>query len=368
MLKRIINLVLFSIFIYSFVLQIYQHKQSYTKPFSPIYYQQLYLKSQYLPNEGNQPIMIEDHDLYAYAGWYYLNKGIINTINPEHPPLGKYFIGLSILIFNNQNVGQMFWLLTALLLVYKLIVTATKNRTLGLIAILLIWQEGLFQEQLFISLLDIQVLAFLLLFIYIQNALHKQSLFKNVLLGLCLGAISSIKFPLLGLIFFLSLTGFYILNKEKKYISNLLVISSLAAGIYLLSYLPFFIKNNHPSFLELQINNLKLYLSHIPEYPKFQVFKVLFFDQWLTWWQDKAYVSTGYWNLFWPIAVINFFISAIFNFKKNLLINLWSLFYLLFISLKLFFPRYLLLLLPFLYFNLCYNAKSLVVNFFNKIK
>ena len=79
----------------------------------------------------------------------------------------------------------------------------------------------------------------------------------------------------------------------------------------------------HQPVVEMMMDHL----SHVPEYPKAQVFNVLLFNRWLSWWGEKGYIKTSSWNFLWPILTINFFLT-LFEFRKNLLINLWTLFYL----------------------------------------
>lgn len=47
---------------------------------------------------------ISDSELYSYVGYRYMQGENPSLLNPEHPPLGKYLIGISILLFNNENV------------------------------------------------------------------------------------------------------------------------------------------------------------------------------------------------------------------------------------------------------------------------
>lgn len=338
---------------------VYKNVKVYQTKFNSSNFAYLYAHSQFASDPKERKFIIRDHDLYAYAGWYYLKTGELDTINIEHPPLGKYLIGLSIFIFNNQNIGQIFWGILFLVLLFYLNKAIIKNNVLALLPVFLFCQEKIFKEQLTYSLLDLSLGVFLLIFFL---AVKNQSKKKKILLlvqGISLGAVASIKYPTIALIALATLTVYYFLKKEKEIIKKLVLITSIAAVIFLLSYLPFFLKNpNFISFYNLQVKALKIHLSHVPEYPKGQVFNVLFFNRWLSWWGEKNYIKTEFWNLFWPILTVNFFLTF-FKFKKNLLINLWTLFYLLFLSSRLFFPRYLFLLIPFFYIQLGYKISIL---------
>lgn len=347
--------------LFSFFYTIYINIDLYQNRFSSNKLSRLYNYSQFAQESQDRKLIIQDHDLYAYAGWYYLKTGELDQINIEHPPLGKYLIGFSTFIFENQNIGQIFWAILFLFLLYKLSQKVLKKTSLSLLVVLLFSQEKLFKEQLTHSLLDVFLGVFLLIFFLITlSSERKKEKLILLIQGISLGIISSIKYPTIALVSFITLVVYYAFKKERRAIKKLFFIALLSLGIFLLSYLPFFIKNPQPlSFYNFQVKALKIHLSHVPEYPKGQVFNVLFFNRWLSWWGEKNYIKTEFWNFLWPILTLNFLLS-LFKFKKNLLINLWTLFYLIFLCLRLFFPRYLFLLLPFLYLSLCYNLKSLL--------
>ncbi|MFC1711433.1 glycosyltransferase family 39 protein [Patescibacteria group bacterium] len=365
--KKITDFTLIALIFLSLFKIINNGKDKYLVKFNYDNLSKLYNSSQFATQPENRKNIIQDEDLYAYVGYKYLTSGEIDKINIEHPPLGKYFIGLSTLIFKNQNIGQIIWGLIFLALLFLLAQKTLKYKTLSLLVIFFLTQERLFTEQVTTSLLDIVQGVFLLVFLLLS--LTKKSTNKVLLAqGISLGTIASIKYPTIAIVVLITWilykvikkTSFKIIKKEFFYLS----IS--AAIVFLLTYLPFYFKNPSPlSFLKLQEKALRIHLSHVPEYPKLQVFNVLLFDRWLTWWGEKSFIKTGFWNIGWPILILSFF-ASLTKIKQNLLIKLWALLYLLFLSLRLFFPRYLFLLLPFLYLNLCYNFQrlyqSLVLN------
>lgn len=346
-----------------------EKKGLYSQKFNPQKLDLLYSQSQFAQNPQDRKLIIQDEDLYAYSGYHYLKTGELDKINIEHPPLGKYFIGLSIWIFNNQNIGQIFWAILFLILLYKLSNNIIKHSALSLLVVFLFSLEKLFIDQLTHSDLDIILGVFLLIFMLTAIGQSKSNNKTILIQGLSLGAIASIKYPTIGLLCFFTLTIYYLIIKKKFLIKKLTIIGIISLMIFLFSYLPFFIKNPQPlSFYHLQLKALKIHLSHVPEYPKFQVFNVLFFDKWLSWWGNKNYLSTGFWNILWPILIINFFLTLCLKIKKNLLIIIWILLYLSFLSLRLFFARYLFILLPFLYIQLGISLKEInFKRFFGKL-
>lgn len=359
-LNKIIFYLLLFMMVVSFSVFLIKNSAGYLQKFDFERLDNLYNHSQFAQESQNRTDIIQDEDLYAYSGWYYLKFGKLDIINIEHPPLGKYLIGLSILLFRNQNIGQIFWGIALLSLLFLISKKIIKNNIFSLLTIFLLSLEALFKDQLNHSLLDLPLAVFLCFFFLITISSNKDKPLTFFFQGLSLGIVAAIKYSTVALVAFLTLIIYYLWQKEKKLTQKLLFIGLVASLIFLSSYFPFFIKNPSVSaFYSLQLKTLKIHLSHVPEYPKFQVFNVLFFNKWLSWWGDKNFIPSGYWNIFWPILTLNFFLTIVINFKKNLLINLWTLFYLLFLSFRLFFPRYLFLLLPFLYLQLCYNLKSL---------
>ncbi len=360
--KKIINLIIFLSFILFFYIFIYSHKQTFLKPTDLKKLEQNYQTSQFNPDPEKQTTIIQDEDLYAYAGYKYLTTGDLSQINIEHPPLGKYLIGLSLLIFKNQNVGQLLWGGLFLFFLYQLSLKILDDKTLALLTTFLFSLEKIFQEQLLLSLLDLILGVFLLGFLWSlkKSLLTKQPKF-SIISGLLLGGMASIKYPTIALVALTTGFGYFLLRKDRYLVKKMVLISLTAGAVFLLTYLPFFLKHSPQEFITLQIKALRIHLSHVPEYPKGQVFKVLFFNKWLSWWGEKGYINTNLWSFTWPVLTLSFFISLV-RLKKNLLIKLWSFLYLLFLASRLFFPRYLFLLLPFFYIHFFSQIKSFSKN------
>jgi predicted membrane-bound dolichyl-phosphate-mannose-protein mannosyltransferase len=368
--KKYINLLLIILILLSLINTVVKNKNQYLVGFNYNKLNSLYKTSQFAQDVNDRENIIQDEDLYAFSGYYYLTTGDISSINIEHPPLGKYFIGLSAVIFNNQNIGQIFWAVIFLIFLFLISQKILKNTSLALLVVLLFIQERLFIEQITLSLLDLILAVFLLIFWLITLLKHKNKAWL-IVQGVSLGTIASIKYPTIAVMVFATWFIYKILIKTnaKKIKTEALYLIFLTTIVFLLSHLPFFIKNpNFLSFINLQEKALRIHLSHVPEYPKAQVFRVLFFNQWLAWWGEKNYIRTEFWNLFWPTTTL-IFLASLIKIKNNLLIKLWSLVYLTFLSLRLFFPRYLFLLLPFFYLNLCYNFQrvyKLIKSFKNR--
>lgn len=132
----------------------------FLRKFDPVYMGNLYSQSQYVIGERSKG-GIGDDGLYAFAGYYYLfQKGDISSVNFEHPPLGKYLIGLSILFFGNENIINIIYFFFLLLLTYKLSQILLSDRILSVLSVGILSLDSLFLDNLVRSLLDLPFTLF----------------------------------------------------------------------------------------------------------------------------------------------------------------------------------------------------------------
>jgi len=369
--KLAIVLTVFTLFV-SFWLKFTPYLPFFGQKFNFQAIDHLYKHSQFAANPDDRQLVILDWDLYPYAGLIYLKTGKIDQINIEHPPLGKYLFGLSLILFKNSTIIQIPLALLFLYLSFFLGLKLLKNPWWAFLVPLAMLNEVLFTQHTIHSTLDLFQSTTILLFVYLAglDKLNKKTPF---ILGVVLGIVASIKFPASALILALSCTIFYLAANKDKKIKSLLIVFSIALLFYLLNYLPLFIKSKSfgqgfSDFVSLQIRALKIHLSHLPEYKPLAPLKVMFLNQWPSWW-DKAnpVVQVEEWSYRWPILALSMFLSpwlyyysVIKKKKKNLqLIFFFAWLYFIFINSRLFFPSYLLPLLPFLYLFLVAMIKYL---------
>jgi len=351
----------FLIIILSFIIRLFPYRQSFFQKFDPKGLENLYQHSQFSQNPADRTEIIRDHDLYAYSGWHYFKTADLSTVNIEHPPLGKYLIGLSILLFNNQNIMQIFLAIIFLWVSFLLGFRLLKNPWLALLVPLTLIYENLFIKQTTQSLLDLPQAAMISLFCW--SALRKKS---PLLLGLLLGTVSSIKFPAAAIILGLSFLIHSALTNKRQSIKAGIVVLIIALAFYLLTYSPLFLKQGPVGVATLHIRALKIHLSHLPKYPPFVPLKVMFLNQWPVWWDEKNPIhQTEEWNIFWPFLAAGIILSPFFYWQKYkesgkkqfILFFLFSWLYFVFLNSRLFFPSYLFLILPFLYILLFWELK-----------
>lgn len=342
--KRFIILLLLVFFV-NLILRIYQYKDNYSKKFNPSYWEQRYLVSQWVvPNSKNS---IGDDGLYAYAGYKYVHDGMNPILNSaEVPPLGKYLIGITILVFNNQNI---FGLLTGVLSLVSFFFLNTllfKNKVLALIPVVLFSLESLFWEQLQANYLDLLYLSFLM-FVFIF-AFKK----KYVLSAIFIGCFAATKFPPTSGLVAISVLLYAYIN-HKKNLLRVTLSFILWPVIFIMSYFRFFMLGNGPlEFLKVLKYFLHYYQIGVKSEDHLMVFNMLLTGRWNTWW-GSGVVHVNEWTLLWTVSFLIslcciFYYKKLFKSPMSLIVN-WTILYFAFLIIIPVAPRYLLLILPFLY-------------------
>jgi len=187
-----------------------------------------------------------------------------------HPPLGKFFIMLGILLFGRNEFGYRFLgacfgsilPLLAIGLVYRL----TYKRNLALLSGLFLGSDGLFLVESRLGLINVFLVATgFTSQIFLLAGLEKQGKLRTFLLccaGLLLGAAASVKWNGLGfslLLFLLLLWGGTIAKFFPKHLSRLGILSEITSlrwweyllcfvispiAFYLVQWIPLFMLNS----------------------------------------------------------------------------------------------------------------------------
>lgn len=203
----------------------------------------------WMANPGDLRWFITDSDLYAYAGWNYVSGVSPDKINFEHPPLAKYLIGLSAVVFSNPNAIGVALGTFSLLILYELSKKLLGRSLFALVPVYMLSLEKIFITFSSTSMLDIYLVFFLLLSILLFSHPHKY-------VGLLGGSVT------LGLACACKLTAFLaipslivpLIVRRKKIPWKLLLLSVLVAALaYCSTYAWFFVLGHSPfDFLELQ--------------------------------------------------------------------------------------------------------------------
>lgn len=308
---------------------------------------QFYL-SQDIPYEvaGNR-LFLSDQDIYAATGVLYFRGGDPAFENFEHPPLGKYFFGLSTLLTNNPLVIQLIWGFLLLLYTAKLGTDLTHHRLFGLLAALGLLIDPLFQDVLGVTLLDLGQSALLLIYLYYFTK-RPGSLGSGIILGL----LASFKFPAAAIFIVGIITLRSLLNKELswQYFKHLLV----AFVVFTLTYIQAFaLRGGFFNIFWHVLRMGKFFVDHSTA-SFFGASAILFTTGWWkTWWGDLSWLHTNLWTPLWPLGLILGVIERSF----------WGVIpatYLLYLGIQAPFPRYFMIAIPFVYLVLVSSLYNLM--------
>jgi len=358
--------ILFIIFIFFAQLSqvIYFNKSFFIKEYDINYWKDRYEHSQYtLPLSKR---IIGDEGLFAYAGYRLVQGDKPFSINVDKPPFGKYLIGFSILAFKNPAYYAFLFGIGCLIIFYAISINLFKDKIFALGITTILFVDPLFFTQFWKPWLDISQLFFLFLnvFFVIKILSGKNSnIILSILAGLALGFFAEIKPPILFPIIFILEILFLLLRKHFK--ECLLFIIGIIFGVFIPYYIYF---KEGLGILEI----LKFHKFMTSFYLQSQIVthKLAIWQTLLT--GNFPDISTGLldkvseWWILWPIITIMGIIQTVYILIKKNKLLIWkgiSIYLLLTLLIYTFipsYPRYLIIVLPFLYL--------LSANFLNQIK
>jgi predicted membrane-bound dolichyl-phosphate-mannose-protein mannosyltransferase len=201
--------------------------------------------------------LVFDPELYALAGWLYVHGVPPSDFNFEHPPLAKYFIGFSEVLFQSPTAANTLFSLATLLVVYLLSIKLFGKTAFALIPVYALSLEKLFLSEARSSMLDIYSTFFIslsvLIFLY---AIKAPKLFP--VLSIVIGLGIACKWES-GLIVF-AFIAFLLLDKAWRKLGYFIASLSLAFLVYTGSYLNYFLSGH--TFLDFIVLQLSIYKFH----------------------------------------------------------------------------------------------------------
>lgn len=209
---------------------------------------------------------------YVPAGESYVEGVDPSVINWEHPPLAKYIIGFSMLLFSDVKIVSMVFALIGLLFLL-LIVKIVFNKFLALFTVLLIVFDGTFIMVSTSGILDVFMLTFTVVAVYFLTRyffLEDYRLIIIFMIGLFSGLSVACKWSLIPLLFMVfTLLSYFTFKRDHlsggSYTGSLAKISIFIvtmSSMYLLSYIMFFIHGNSMfDFLVLQAKMVSYHRS-----------------------------------------------------------------------------------------------------------
>lgn len=347
----LVFLVVVNVFTYAF-----KNKEVYSQKYDYSYWQNRFDHSQYAQGDKSS-FILSDAELNTFRGYQYVQKKMdMEKFIPGHPPLASYILAFSIVIFNNQYFASLIFGVITLLLLYKIGVLVTQNKLLSIVVTFLFSLEPIFLTQLNDSMLDIFQLCFGLAAVFFYLKWIKNDRFVLLLISqLFVGFVLSTKFVLSGAPLPIALTiSIVLLNNFKKFKHYIYSLPLIGVG-YLIGHLSYFFY--HPSvisFIKYQRYIISWWFGS-PQTMPLQVWDMIFFNRWHTWWGNLDIVPIDLWRFTWPVIFgISIFSFILFIFRRGSLKYILSLYLWLVISMLLYsfetvYPRHLLFIFPVAY-------------------
>ena len=364
--KKNLRLLLLAAIFLVFGGNIFANRQIYLTSYDVSYWQTRYEKSQWAQGwEAKAPL--GDAELYAYAGWRQIQGDDPTKINTEMPPLGKYFLGLSILVFKNQFFASLVFGALLLLVTFLISRKVIKDLTWSLVPVLLLSLDRLFQEDLLTSMLDLPFSVFIALSFYFLIKGRENPRWYPALTA-TLAAICATKMYLAGFgltaVIALYLVFLFLIFRYKDLFWFVISLPAFLV-VYFGSYLVYFL-NNHSlgdfKYLHFWIRHFAR--VQVEDYPKFEIWRILLLGKWKTWWGGSGLESVGAWNPLWTLGSLATVFSAFWGLKEKnlplLVLVIWVVSLLMMYSFGVPYPRYLLPILPAIYILLVFTVKRFV--------
>lgn len=342
------------------ILILYQERETFfTKGYFTQYgfLKKLYSNSQYVKKVN--PGIIPDQALESYAAGAFL-KGI-NPINIIHdqPPLGRYILSLSVLLFDNPNTIVVLLLFLSGLGVFLIARLVLNNFLLATLPFGIFINEPLFINKFYNSpLLEPIQLPFIIfaLYFFIQGVVKKEFAKWFILTSIMLGFVISTRFFMLGVVLVFSMITYFLISKrfDRKFLTFILSLP-LAIVVLLVSYA----RTIHLGYSPIQIFGIQKYIYNYHRAQlslPFSFWDLLLFNRWHTWWGARSIISDFQWIILWPISIILTIIYLLTGILRKIsiaepekILIIWVVVYSLFLSLGETSTRYFPPFLPFAY-------------------
>lgn len=246
--------------------------------------------------------IIPDETVFSYASGAYIRGVDPILINSEHTPLGKYMIGVFIVLFKNDRVPMLVFAVLTLVSMYILARTILPTSALALIPVVFFVFEPLFLNQLkYVPLLDLVQLPFILLTLvaFLRESQKDRYLWTSVFLGFTAATKTIVPAVILVGVFLVT----FLVFKKFQSIVKLLVYLPIAAAIFIISYLKTFLDGyTFWQFLGFQ-KWIFAYQKSKLLYP-FSAWRLIFLNQWQTWWGDFSLLRAEDWQVTWPASIV----------------------------------------------------------------
>lgn len=310
-----------------------------------------YFLSQDIPHEvPGKRLFLSDADVDLATGYLYAQGKDPALYNFEHMPLIKYLYGFSVVLFNNPYLVTISFGILLIILFYYFVKKNFNNLYVPFLACTLLILDPLFIDATSSTLFDLgQTLTMLL---YLISVLY----FKNnfIFQGITLGLFAATKFWVTP-IFFVAILFLYKIYKKdfdlKKFVYHL-IISFL---VFAIPYTQSFILTDGRFNLIWHVLKIFKYRFQHNVSSFFGASVILFITGYLkTWWGNKQIAQAQIWSALWPLSLAISLYIGLRNFKlrkinNEFIMTIIPILYLFYLGVQAPFPRYFLIILPFLY-------------------
>lgn len=315
--RMILKYLLLLFIIVNFIVVTYTKRNYFLRPYDHEYLAHIYSNSQYI--KGTEATSsIGDDALFAVAGYYLtLQGGDPTQIHFESPPLGEYLIGLSILIFRNERVINILYIVLFFFFTYQFGVLIFNDKLVSLFAVLFLSLDPLLTQHMTISLLDLPQALFMLIGIYIFTSVvvAKKSIAYFFYSSLFLGLATATKFfP--AITFILLILGIWCFKHAHKKFHFWLNSLAIIPIIYLISYTMFFF-HDHTLLDFVNFQKWMLVWRMGNPYKIGNIFLTYLFGKYQSWWLPTEWIEFKEWTVLNPLLLIGATFSLILLDRKN---------------------------------------------------
>lgn len=363
-LKKLSHNFIFIILLLIVVIQplwvLYQQRETFfSSGYSKIYnyLESSYYSSQYVKKEN--PGIMPDETFEAFVGGAFLRG--VNPIHivHEHPPMGRYIIAFSILLFDNAHTLIIPLLVLSLAACFLIARTVIKNSLLALIPVAIFSQDPLFISKIQYSpLLEPIQLPFVLLSLYffIRGIKDEKSFRWFALASLMVGFVISIRFFILGMTLFCAMFLYFMIKKRFNMQFIYFVISTPISLIVLFASYTRTILDGYSLWQIMGVQKYIFYYHQTKLENSFSFWDLILFNRWHTWWGNRSIIHDSTWFIVWPMAIFSAFSFLIASLVRIMRMNeeekvlsIWVLVYCGLLSIGNSTTRYFLPLVPVLY-------------------
>lgn len=353
-LSRLFLILSFGVLILQLLQIVYFQRENFTNTYDVSYWKDRVEHSRYMLPLSNRGI--GDNDFYAYGGYkIYDGEDPTKTVY-DKPAFGISIVGFFTYYLKNPAFSGLFFGIGSIVLTFFIVLNITKSSILAAVTSAFLLLDPLFSSNLSTSLLDLPQLFLLLLNILLLVLLKEKKKYSILFIftsGLALGLFAQVKIPVVFPIIFL-MEIVWLFRSFGKLGPAIFIAGNIISMF--VGYIPYAIHGySFIEFLKIQKFVIAFYKdSNLPLHPE-AIWQFLFTGV-FPGVADRIPSRVAEWSYIYPLAALLGIFGAIKSLLKNneqYIIKMLAV--VVITSLLIFtvipaFPRYVILIMPFLYF------------------